>query len=84
MLWRGGYSTACRLTTLTRLSLSSIAPTCKTDPLTIALIQGLQNSMETRSWQQHHSPKNLALSLTGEMGELMGIDVKTGPKARVY
>lgn len=29
--------------------------------------------LEARDWQRHHTPKNLAMALTGEVGELVEI-----------
>ncbi|MBW6494834.1 MAG: nucleotide pyrophosphohydrolase [Burkholderiaceae bacterium] len=40
-------------------------------------VAGLQRALtkfaEPRGWQQYHSPKNLAMALTGEVGELVEI-----------
>lgn len=36
-----------------------------------ALEVALQKFAEGRDWQQYHSPKNLAMALTGEVGELV-------------
>ncbi len=40
-------------------------------------VAGLQLALskfaEPRGWQQYHSPKNLAMALTGEVGELVEI-----------
>ena len=40
-------------------------------------LQGLQQAQlefaRARDWEQHHSPKNLAMALTGEVGELVEI-----------
>lgn len=33
----------------------------------------LQKFADERNWQQYHSPKNLAMALTGEVGELVEI-----------
>ena len=33
----------------------------------------LQNFADERNWNQYHSPKNLAMALTGELGELVEI-----------
>lgn len=33
----------------------------------------LQKFADERDWQQYHSPKNLAMALTGEVGELVEI-----------
>lgn len=33
----------------------------------------LQTFADERDWQQYHSPKNLAMALTGEVGELVEI-----------
>lgn len=33
----------------------------------------LQEFADARNWQQFHSPKNLAMALTGEVGELVEI-----------
>ncbi len=35
-----------------------------------ALEAALQKFADERDWQQYHSPKNLAMALTGEVGEL--------------
>jgi dCTP diphosphatase len=36
-----------------------------------ALESALQKFADERDWQQYHSPKNLAMALTGEVGELV-------------
>ena len=40
-------------------------------------VAGLQRALtafaEARGWQKYHSPKNLAMALTGEVGELVEI-----------
>ena len=36
-----------------------------------ALEAALQRFADERNWQQYHSPKNLAMALTGEVGELV-------------
>ncbi len=36
-----------------------------------ALEAALQRFAEERNWQQYHSPKNLAMALTGEVEELV-------------
>jgi len=38
-----------------------------------ALERALQQFADERDWQQYHSPKNLAMALTGEVGELVEI-----------
>jgi len=38
-----------------------------------ALESALQQFADERDWQQYHSPKNLAMALTGEVGELVEI-----------
>ena len=38
-----------------------------------ALEAALQKFADERDWQQYHSPKNLAMALTGEVGELVEI-----------
>lgn len=38
-----------------------------------ALEAALQRFADERGWQQYHSPKNLAMALTGEVGELVEI-----------
>lgn len=38
-----------------------------------ALDAALQKFADERDWQQYHSPKNLAMALTGEIGELVEI-----------
>lgn len=38
-----------------------------------ALEAALQAFADARSWQPYHSPKNLAMALTGEVGELVEI-----------
>lgn len=35
------------------------------------LDKALQSFADARQWQQYHSPKNLAMALTGEVGELV-------------
>lgn len=40
---------------------------------TSALEDVLQKFADERDWQQFHSPKNLAMALTGEVGELVEI-----------
>jgi dCTP diphosphatase len=40
---------------------------------TKALEQVLDDFAEARNWRQFHSPKNLAMALTGEIGELVEI-----------
>lgn len=40
---------------------------------TKALETVLQEFADARDWQQFHSPKNLAMALTGEVGELVEI-----------
>jgi dCTP diphosphatase len=35
------------------------------------LAAALQNFAEERDWNSYHSPKNLAMALTGEVGELV-------------
>lgn len=40
---------------------------------TKALEQVLEEFADARNWRQHHSPKNLAMALTGEVGELVEI-----------
>lgn len=37
------------------------------------LEEALQQFADERDWQQYHSPKNLAMALTGEVGELVEI-----------
>lgn len=38
-----------------------------------ALEAALQKFADERDWNQYHSPKNLAMALTGEVGELIEI-----------
>ena len=38
-----------------------------------ALNSTLQSFVHARNWEQYHSPKNLAMALTGEVGELIEI-----------
>lgn len=38
-----------------------------------ALQAALKKFADDRDWQQYHSPKNLAMALTGEVGELVEI-----------
>lgn len=38
-----------------------------------ALEAALQTFADERDWNQYHSPKNLAMALTGEVGELVEI-----------
>ena len=38
-----------------------------------ALEVALQRFADERDWNQYHSPKNLAMALTGEVGELVEI-----------
>ena len=38
-----------------------------------ALEAALQQFADERDWNQYHSPKNLAMALTGEVGELVEI-----------
>jgi dCTP diphosphatase len=38
-----------------------------------ALEAALKTFTEERNWNQYHSPKNLAMALTGEVGELVEI-----------
>lgn len=38
-----------------------------------ALEAALQQFADERGWNQYHSPKNLAMALTGEVGELVEI-----------
>lgn len=38
-----------------------------------ALEAALQKFADERDWQQYHSPKNLAMALTGEVGELVEV-----------
>ena len=38
-----------------------------------ALKATLQKFIHARNWEQYHSPKNLAMALTGEVGELVEI-----------
>ena len=38
-----------------------------------ALESALQTFADDRDWQKYHSPKNLAMALTGEVGELVEI-----------
>ena len=38
-----------------------------------ALEMALQRFADERDWNQYHSPKNLAMALTGETGELVEI-----------
>lgn len=38
-----------------------------------ALEAALQKFADERNWQQYHSPKNLVMALTGEVGELVEI-----------
>lgn len=38
-----------------------------------ALEAALQKFADERDWNQYHSPKNLAMALTGEVGELVEI-----------
>ena len=40
---------------------------------TQALEKVLDEFADARNWHQHHSPKNLAMALTGEVGELVEI-----------
>jgi NTP pyrophosphatase (non-canonical NTP hydrolase) len=46
-----------------------------TQPLldTRALENVLENFADARDWRRFHSPKNLAMALTGEVGELVEI-----------
>lgn len=37
------------------------------------LLQALQHFADARDWQRFHTPKNLVLALTGEVGELAEI-----------
>src|SRR6478752_5058691 len=37
------------------------------------LAAALENFADERDWNQYHSPKNLAMALTGEVGELVEI-----------
>jgi len=39
----------------------------------IALEAALQKFADERDWQQYHSPKNLAMALTVEVGELVEV-----------
>ena len=39
----------------------------------VKLAASLQRFADDRDWQQFHSPKNLILALTGEVGELCEI-----------
>ena len=39
----------------------------------VALEAALQRFAEERDWNQYHSPKNLVMALTGEVGELVEI-----------
>lgn len=50
-------------------------PDCPAAPLvdTTQLAAALQRFTDDRDWQQFHSPKNLILALTGEVGELCEI-----------
>jgi len=41
-----------------------------TDPVT-TLLERLREFVSERDWDQYHSPKNLAMALTGEVGELV-------------
>jgi dCTP diphosphatase len=41
-----------------------------TDPVA-ALLERLRQFVSDRDWEQYHSPKNLAMALTGEVGELV-------------
>lgn len=45
--------------------------TGSTDPGIEALVQALREFAEERDWQQFHTPKNLAMALAGEVGELL-------------
>ena len=36
-----------------------------------ALLERLRQFTSERDWEQYHSPKNLAMALTGEVGELV-------------
>jgi dCTP diphosphatase len=50
--------------------------TMNTEPRLIevaALEAALQKFANERDWNQYHSPKNLAMALTGEVGELVEI-----------
>ena len=38
---------------------------------TAALERALEEFAQARDWEQFHSPKNLAMALTGEVGELV-------------
>lgn len=38
---------------------------------TAALERALEEFAKARDWEQFHSPKNLAMALTGEVGELV-------------
>ncbi|GGC10437.1 nucleotide pyrophosphohydrolase [Oxalicibacterium flavum] len=40
---------------------------------TQALEAALEDFANARNWRVHHSPKNLAMALTGEVGELVEI-----------
>ncbi len=40
---------------------------------TTKLEAALQAFAEARDWHQFHTPKNLAMALTGEVGELVGL-----------
>jgi len=40
---------------------------------TVPLEKALQAFADARDWNQFHSPKNLAMALTGEVGELVEI-----------
>ncbi|MDY1049256.1 nucleotide pyrophosphohydrolase [Pseudomonas coleopterorum] len=50
-------------------------PDCPAAPLvdTTQLAAALQRFTDDRDWQRFHSPKNLILALTGEVGELCEI-----------
>lgn len=38
---------------------------------TSRLLERLRHFVSERDWEQYHSPKNLAMALTGEVGELV-------------
>lgn len=45
-------------------------PSSNTDWLA-TLLERLRKFVSDRDWEQYHSPKNLAMALTGEVGELV-------------
>ncbi|SCL20085.1 NTP pyrophosphatase, house-cleaning of non-canonical NTPs [Micromonospora inyonensis] len=53
------------------VALGSLPMTTSSDPGIDALAAALRRFADERDWGQFHTPKNLAMALAGEVGELL-------------